>query len=185
MHAMSRDIRRAGYWHFDPDARAATDNPFQGGANGLHIDAYPGQAPDSCILLAYDLDRDGRVGISSCRAGGCGPQADGDNVEQLGFRLRDARVQSRYGGRTLECDSGYWQAVTDPGIEITRLTFAQHAICSNLDDVQAGCTPDATRLVRRLIEIRLSGHQRGRPGAPVSLSAWVRVRNDRLLRGGI
>jgi prepilin peptidase dependent protein B len=182
MHAMVRDIRRAGYWRFDPGTRPASDNPFATGDNRLRTDAYPGEAPDSCIVFAYDLDKDGRVGVGSCTGGACAPPRDADNVEQFGFRLRDGRAQARYAGRTLSCDSGYWQALTDPDIHISRLTFAEHAVCFNLDDPNAGCTAHAARLVRRRLEIRLSGHQRAQPEAPVTLSAWVRVRND-LFRG--
>ena len=184
MHTMVRDIRRTGYWNFDPNLSSATDNPFQDSVNRLRVESYPGQAPDSCILFAYDLDRDGMVGIGRCDAHTCAPQTDSDNVEQFGFRLRDGLVQARYGGDTLRCDSGHWQAVTDPGIQVTRLSFTQHTVCTNLDDPEADCEPHAVRMLGRLVEIRLSGHHGARADSPLTLSAWVRVRNDQVLGAG-
>lgn len=181
MHAVVRDIRRTGYWSFDPALSSATDNPFQDSVNRLRVESYPGQAPDSCILFAYDLDRDGMVGIGRCDAHACGARTDSDNVEQFGFRLRDGLVQARYGGDTLRCDSGHWQAVTDPGIAVTLLNFTLHETCSNLDNASAVCEPHAARILQRLVEIRLSGHQRARPDRQLTLSAWVRVRNDQVL----
>ncbi len=183
MHTMVRDIRRAGYWSFDPDLRSAADNPFEHSVNRLRIQSYPDEAPDSCILFAYDLDKDGLVGVGRCNSNGCPGQTDADNVEQFGYRLRGGLAQARYGGDTLSCDSGHWQAVTDPDIELTRFTFTPHAVCSNLDDADANCEPHAARLIQRLVEIRLSGHKRGQRDTPLTLSAWVRIRNDRLVAG--
>jgi prepilin peptidase dependent protein B len=181
LHTMVRDIRRTGYWSFDPDLSKATDNPFQDNVNRLQVQSYPGQAPDSCILFAYDLDQDGMVGIGRCDAQTCPAHTDSDNVEQFGFRLRDGLIQARYGGDTLRCDSGHWQAVTDAGIAVTRLNFTQHTVCTNLDDADSECEPHAARILQRLVEIRLSGYQRVQPDRPLTLSAWVRIRNDQVL----
>ena len=181
LHAMVRDIRRAGYWSFDPDLDSAAQNPFQAGVNRLRVQAYPGEAPGSCILFAYDLDKDGMVGIGRCTGHTCGAQTDSDNVEQFAFRLRDGLVQTRYGGDTLRCDSGHWQAVTDPGIAVTRLSFSLHQTCTNLDNVSADCEPHAARILQRLVDIQLSGYQRARPDTTLTLSASVRIRNDLML----
>jgi prepilin peptidase dependent protein B len=181
LHTIVRDIRRSGYWRFDPELSSAIDNPFQDNVNRLRVGSYPGQAPDSCILFAYDLDKDGLVGIGRCDAHACGAQTDGDNVEQFGFRLRDGLVQARYGGDTLRCDSGHWQAVTDPGIAVTLLSFTLHENCTNLDHASADCEPHAARILQRLVQIRLSGYPRARPDGQLTLAAWVRVRNDQVL----
>jgi type II secretory pathway component PulJ len=181
MHTMVRDIRRSGYWSFDPELRSVAENPFQAGINRLRLHAYPGEAAGSCILFAYDLDKDGMVGVGRCRENACGAQTDSDNVEQFGFRLRDGLVQARYAGDTLRCDSGHWQAVTDPGIAVTGLTFSQQAVCTNLDAPDAECEPLAARIVQRQVDIRLSGHQRIRPDTTLTLSASVRIRNDLVL----
>ncbi len=181
MHAMVRDIRRSGYWSFDPSLRSAAENPFQAGVNRLRVHAYPGEAPGSCILFAYDLDKDGMVGVGSCKRNSCTAQTDRDNVEQFGFRLHDGLVQTRYGGDTLRCDSGHWQAVTDPDIAITALSFTPRAVCTNLDDADAECAPHAARILQRLVDIRLSGYPLARPETTLTLSASVRIRNDQLL----
>jgi prepilin peptidase dependent protein B len=181
LHAMVRDIRRAGYWSFDPDLGSAAENPFQSGVNRLRVQAYPGEAAGSCILFAYDLDKDGMVGVGRCNGNTCAAQTDSDNVEQFGFRLHNGLVQTRYGGDTLGCDSGHWQAVTDPGVAVTRLGFTQHTACTNLDTVSADCEPHAARILQRLVDIQLSGYQRARPDTPLTLSASVRIRNDLVL----
>ena len=178
---MVRDIRRAGYWSFDPDLGSAAENPFQSGVNRLRVQAYPGEAAGSCILFTYDLDKDGMVGVGSCNGSTCAAQTDSDNVEQFGFRLHNGLVQTRYGGDTLGCDSGHWQAVTDPGIAVTLLNFTLREVCTNLDNTSADCEPHAARILQRLVEIRLSGYQRARPDRPLTLSASVRVRNDQVL----
>jgi prepilin peptidase dependent protein B len=178
LHTMVRDIRRAGYWSFDPGLESAAENPFQAGVNRLRVQAYPGEAAGSCILFAYDLDKDGMVGVGSCNGNACAAQTDRDNVEQFGFRLHNGLVQTRYAGDTLRCDSGHWQAVTDPGITVSYLSFTHHTACTNLDNPSADCEPHAARILQRLVDIRLSGYQRARPDTTLTLSASVRIRND-------
>lgn len=182
-HLISRDLRRAGYWHFDPGIRAPSDNPFQNAGNQLHIQADSGENPDSCILFSYDLDQDGLVGVGACDNTGCADESDEDNVEQFGFRLRGARVQSRYGGSGLACDRGYWQAVNDPATEITQLQFTQQSRCLNLLEADRLCTPESPRLIQRAVEIQLSGQLRNRPDTHTAITRWVRIRNDQLREG--
>lgn len=181
LHAMVRDIRRAGYRSFDPAPDSVTENPFQAGVNRLRVQAYPGEAAGSCILFAYDLDKDGMVGVGRCSGNTCAAQTDSDNVEQFGFRLHNGLVQTRYAGDTLRCDSGHWQAVTDPGVAITRLSFSLHQTCTNLDNVRAGCEPHAARILQRRVDVQLSGYQGARPDTTLTLSASVRIRNDLVL----
>jgi type II secretory pathway component PulJ len=183
MHTLVRDIRRTGFWSFDPGLRSAAENPFEHSHNRLRTGAHRDEPAHSCILFAYDLDQDGLVGVGRCRGNACGGETDRDNVEQFGFRLRDGRAQMRYGGNSLSCNSGHWQALTDPGIEIHAMTFTTHSTCLNLEPGGTDCQPPAARLVRRLVEIRLSGRQRRRPDTALTLSAWVRVRNDQLMTG--
>lgn len=183
LQLMVRDIRRAGYWSFDPALRSAADNPFANGANQLRTGAYPGEPPHSCVVFAYDLDSDGLVGTGSCKADACGAQTDRDNVEQFGYRLRDGRVQARYGGDALSCESGHWQALTDPDIRVEALAFTLESACVNLRNSEAACASHEPRLVGQLVGIQLSGHAGARPETLLTLSALVRVRNDRLVAG--
>lgn len=181
LQLIAADVRRSGYRQFDPRAQSPADNPFQNAVNDLHVGAYPGEAADSCLLFAYDMDRDGLVGVGSCRGAGCAQGYDEDNVEQFGFRLRAGAVQSRYAGNESACNSGYWQAVTDPGIEITRLRFTAHTECSNLLEQQQPCSDSAPRLLRRAVELQITGQQRRHPDVRLDLSRWIRLRNDRLM----
>ena len=185
LHLISRDLARAGYWHFDPTLQAPVDNPFQSLMNQLRIQAYKGESPDSCILFSYDLDQDGLVGVGTCKGADCADETgnDHDNVEQFGFRLRGARVQSRYGGSGLECDSGYWQTLNDPLVEVTRLKFTQHSSCQNLLESERECTAESPRLIQRAVEIQLSGQLRNKPHIDTTIARWVRIRNARLSGG--
>ena len=74
LHLISTDIHRAGYWHFDTSTQAASNNPFVTGENSLRSQAYPDENDNSCILFAYDLDKDGRVGIGQCDDEPCSRQ---------------------------------------------------------------------------------------------------------------
>jgi prepilin-type N-terminal cleavage/methylation domain-containing protein len=183
VHLLSRDLSRAGYWHFNPSLKPPTANPFQDASNRIQLDAYPGERPQSCILFSYDLDRDGLVGLGACGAGNCPEQTDEDNVERFGFRLRGSRIQSRYGGPELTCSSGYWQTLNDTSMEITRLRFIQHTHCLNLLNTELSCTPESPGLMRRAIEVRIGAQLANRPDTGTLVSQWVRIRND-LLREG-
>lgn len=183
LHLITGDVRRSGYWQFDPRAQSPGDNPFQNAVNDLRLAAHPGESADSCILLAYDMDRDGLVGVGQCKGVSCAQGEDDDNVEQFGFRLRGGAIQSRYGGAAFSCNSGYWQAVTDPEIEITRLRFTGHTECSNLAQQEQACSDTAPRLLRRAVELQVSGRQRRHPDVRLDVSTWVRLRNDRLMDG--
>ncbi len=183
LQLVAGDIRRSGYWQFDPGEQSPARNPFQAPPNDLRIAAYPDETPGSCILFAYDMDRDGRVGIGRCDGPGCDAGTDDDNVEQFGFRLRRGTVQSRYGGKTLACDSGYWQSVTDPEIEVTRLRFTGRLDCINLIDPEKACADTEPRLVERAVEVQLAARQRRHPDIQLDASTWVRIRNHRLMEG--
>jgi prepilin-type N-terminal cleavage/methylation domain-containing protein len=182
-HLIGRDLRRAGYWHFDPAQHSPVENPFQNGENRLRSDASPDEGAASCILLAYDLDADGLVGVGQCRNGRCPPLADDDNVEQFGFRLRKGAMQARYGGTGLDCGAGHWQALNDPDIEITRLRFDLHAHCINLAQSEEPCQEALAQLIQRVVSIDIGARIRDRPETEIGLVHWIAVRNDRLLAG--
>lgn len=180
LHLIGRDLRRAGYRHFDPARESSAANPFQQSDNRLRVGASPGEPAGSCILFAYDLDQDGMVGVGQCQQAGCPPFSDDDNVEQFGFRLRDGAVQSRYGGAGLGCDAGYWQALSDPDIHVTRLRFALHTHCINLDQIDAACDHSAPQLLQRVVSIDIGARFDTTPDVALGLVQWVAVRNDRL-----
>lgn len=185
LQLIGRDLRRAGYWQFDPAEQYASDNPFQQGENRVHSGTYPHESPDSCILLAYDLDQDGRVGVGRCDKDACSPTMDADNVEQFGFRLRDGSVQSRYGGDTLACDTGYWQTLNDPDIEVVSLHFDLHQHCLNLANEDQACDNTAPQLIQRAVSVELDARLHKRPETHTSLTRWIALRNDELQAGAL
>ena len=70
-----------------------------------------------CILYSYDRDEDGVQGDGTL----------GTTYELYGFRLSNEAIQMRVsGGSATACD-GNWQAITDPSVRVTTLTF-QHGI---------------------------------------------------------
>lgn len=177
---IGRDLRRAGYWRFDATRVSPADNPFQQGDNRLRVGALTGEAPDSCLLLAYDLDADGRVGVGACQ-GRCAAPRDDDNVEQFGFRLRDGGLQARYGGRSLACASGHWQRLNDPEVVVSVLRFQLFTHCVNLARRAKRCAPAGRRLLQRSVRVEVRAHLRAQPEQSLQLTRWVRVRNDRLV----
>lgn len=183
MHLISHDLKRAGYWSFNPAVRPPSDNPFHNSTNRIRVHAHSSASADSCILFSYDLDQDGLVGVGDCTNTDCLEGTDEDNVEQFGFRLHGTRLQSRYGGSTLDCGSGYWQTVNDPALEITQLEFVRHSRCLNLLETDRECTLDAPHLIQQAVEIRLGGQLRHKPHTETSISQWLRVRNDQLREG--
>lgn len=180
VHLIGRDVRRAGYWRFDPAQHPPAANPFQAGENRLRVEALPGETTNSCILLAYDLDGDGQVGVGQCPSGRCATSTDDDNVEQFGFRLRDGAVQGRYGGTSLACDSGYWQAVSDPDVEVTRLLFELHEHCLNLAEASRPCADGQAQLRQQAVSIDIGARLRNRPDTLFDVRRQVVVRNNQL-----
>ena len=188
LERLARDLRRTGYQALDP--AADTDPPgdppwpnrFQSGQQALRT----GVTTDggACILYAYDLDGDGRVGLGQCPATGCPPGHDEDNQERFGFRLRGEGVQMRLGGAPFDCEHGAWQAVTTGEIVIDRLQFDIARRCRNLAGPDAVCVPGQAALVHQRVDINLEGHVRRQPGIRLALSRQVRVRND-LLYGAL
>ncbi len=183
LHLIGRDLRRAGYWHFDPAQHSPVENPFQNGENGVRRGAMSHESTASCILFAYDLDADGLVGIGQCRNGRCPPMTDDDNVEQFGFRLRSGAVQSRFGGTGLTCDAGYWQSLNDPDIEIVQLRFGLYSHCINLVKADDPCRRALPQLIQRVASITIGARVRNRPDSDLNLVHWIAIRNDQLLEG--
>jgi len=183
MHLIGSDLKRAGYWSFSPSLLPPSGNPFQSPTNQVRIQSYTGENPDSCILFSYDLNQDGLVGVGDCDDSGCESETNDENVEQLGYRLHDARIQSRFGGTEFNCESGYWQTVNDPDIEITQLRFEQQSQCLNLLEDNRECNPESPQLIQGGIDIHLDGQLSDKPDTRITLSNWIRLRND-LLREG-
>lgn len=178
---IAADIRRSGYWEFDPLVVSPARNPFEQPENRLRSGEFDGEPANSCLLFSYDLDSDGRVGKGQCRRTGCNTESDDDNVEQFGFRLNGGRIQVRFGGNGLSCNGGNWQAMTTPGIVIDTLTFKLHSNCLNLKERQSPCLSEDPALVRRAVEFNIEAHLTRDEAVNLNLSRWIDLRNAQLL----
>lgn len=97
--AISTELRRAGFISLPlADYLLSPDKlpPFR----SMDIDAFPGEASQSCITFSYDKNKNGTLDTSS-------------PAEQLGFRLRDNAIEYRMSGRT--CRQKGWQDLSTPG----------------------------------------------------------------------
>lgn len=177
---MASDIRRSGYWAFDPLRQSPANNPFQQAENRLRSGAMDGEVEASCLLFSYDLDRDGLVGKGRCRENGCATGTDEDNVEQFGYRLNRGRLQVRYGGTEMSCASGNWQTVTTPGLVVQELAFTLYSNCLNMAERQAPCSAQQPALLQNAVEFTVEGSLAQDRETTLRLSRWIDIRNARL-----
>ena len=89
MAVLEKDLRRAGF----------CQGECQGNAITTHH--YSGEMPDSCLILAYDLNRNGRW--------------EGEKhteSEYFGYRLRNKGLEAQRGERN--CAGSSWENLLDP-----------------------------------------------------------------------
>lgn len=116
----------------------------------------------------------------------------------------------KYGATNEDCDTGAeWEAISEPEIEITALTFAltsttlnasvmstrlsdadsTNDLCDSADTGAGGCrecirdgtAPDPACLYVRNIKITLTARLRDDPNVTQTITGQVRVRNDKFL----
>lgn len=178
LQLLGDELQRAGYWAGEPGIDPHAGNPFQSATNDIRIDRFTGEAAASCLLYAYDLNGDQRVGVGP--GGLPGPHESTANLEQFGVRLRAGRLQLRTGGRTFACAVGSWQALTEPDTEVTVLRFTLQQRCLNLHADGGPCTSGDPALLRRRVTIALAGRSRADPGIRLRLETEVLIANDRV-----
>lgn len=101
LFTLTKDLRRAGYC-------AGT---CQG--KSVVLGHYPGEAKDSCVLLAFDLNNNGRW-----------EGTDRTNSEYFGYRLRQQVIETQRGVRT--CDGSGWERLLDPTeVSVSRFHITQ------------------------------------------------------------
>ncbi|MBE0469476.1 MAG: prepilin-type N-terminal cleavage/methylation domain-containing protein [Methyloprofundus sp.] len=182
MQLMVNDIRRAGYWGGAVTGSDAQTNPFTIGAANIQIPV------DSCILYTYDANGDGVVGT--------------EHTEYYGFKLQDGRIQirsSKAAETKTDCTGTGWETITDENkVNITSLTFSDNnSKCFNSttkklyapagEDKSCPATAVAgfstagdTLVETREIAITLTGNVVGDAPVTKSLTANVKVRNNRI-----
>lgn len=178
---MSDDIRRAGYWGDEAlvvDWGEGGRNPFTEGIHRITASAKTGEAANSCITYAYNLDNDGidnanstdaRIGVcSGCAdlSGFSAPFNDDDvydvgNVELFGFRLEggevDMRMSTRTSDTTFDCDSGNWQALSDSNVvNISALSFAVVPTTITTVTAENDAGTSSTTLIVESVQVNIS-----------------------------
>ncbi|MDN0095947.1 prepilin peptidase-dependent protein [Yersinia rohdei] len=96
--ALEKDLRRAGFCHGECQGEAMTTHH------------YPGETANSCLIVAYDFNRNGRW--------------EGEKhqeSEYFGYRLRNKALESQRG--ELNCSGRGWEKLLDPQ-EVTVMHFS-------------------------------------------------------------
>ena len=160
-NVVSRDLRRAGYWH---DAAAGVAAPGAGAAMANPYAAVTLESdPSDAVSFRYSRDASEDHEI--------------DANEQFGFRLRRGTLEMLLG-------AGNWQALTDS----TTLVITAFSITPALQEIglegfcAKACPPGETacrpRQVVRSLAVSISGHASTDPRVVRSLQTVVRLRND-------
>jgi prepilin peptidase dependent protein B len=165
---IARDLRRSGYWENSmlgvAPAATAASNPF---ANTEVTTVAANQ-----VTYAYDRDRDGALTPAS---------------EQTGFRLTGNVIEMRVGGN--------WQQLTDPNsILITAFTIdnaasatetfssAKYCPCNSAsppcDPAVIAAGASAPMVVKRVLEVTITGQAPNDPSTTRRILERVRLRND-------
>ena len=87
----------------------------------------------------------------------------------------------RTGGRVLACDSGSWQALSDPDTEVTALRFLSTERCVNLLEPTHPCANGDTVLLRRSLHIELGARSRSDESVQHHMQTDLVISNDKLL----
>lgn len=98
MAVLEKDLRRAGFCHGECQGNAITTHH------------YSGEMLDSCLIVAYDLNRNGRW------EGEQHPES-----EYFGYRLRNKGLEAQRG--ELNCAGSRWENIFDPK-EVTITHFS-------------------------------------------------------------
>ena len=172
MDIMVQDIRRSGYWTnaiCTVSANILSPATIADYCNGVAGQANPFDTvminPDkTCILYSYDATPNGILDTA--------PNPNKYPDERFGFRMAEGAVEMRQAGA--DCTAKGWQDISDPqSITITRLQF--NSGNSRIIDIST----NAGRLITRQIDITLQGALKADPAVQRTVTAGVRVRNDR------
>ncbi len=103
---IQRELQRAGYISASlADRLTIRINPF---ANEWQLSSHPDELAASCVLFAYDKNRNGVL--------------DDMPPERYGLRLRNGAIEARIAGRS--CAEGGWQDLSSPDIRITHFSLS-------------------------------------------------------------
>ncbi|MDF1582800.1 MAG: prepilin-type N-terminal cleavage/methylation domain-containing protein [Methyloprofundus sp.] len=209
MQLMVNDIRRAGYWGGAITGSDARNNNFTQAATDIQIRniAAPTTAVSSgnCILYTYDADANGanedpaNPGFDTAGT----PVLIVNTNEYYGFRLNGTELEMRISGTAATAQScginAEWNNITDENkVSISAMTFSDNnSKCFNSttkklyapagEDKSCPATAVAgfstagdTLVETREIAITLTGNVVGDAPVTKSLTANVKVRNNRI-----
>jgi len=212
---IANDLRRAGYAGLLPNMDNNGDgqinvedmifNPFTANANDLDVDAKFGEAANSCVTFAYNLDEDSPPQVGACIGCGSLPSEfttsapfdgtnlpfDQDGLEMFGYRLNAGQIETRNGlaagDTTFGCDAGVWSALTGAEIQVTELSFAPNesqieVAKLDIEDADTACMTGQPCLCAREVTISLVANLATDTMIQRALVETVRVRNDKFVR---
>lgn len=137
MAALEKDLRRAGFCHGECQGKAITTT------------SYPSEASNSCLIVAYDLNRNGRW-----------EGAKHQESEYFGYRLRKKTLEGQRG--ELSCYGGGWEKLIDPkDITITHFSVSRLPL----------------QTAEQVYRVRLAGQKRGHPAIHRQLTYTIRGNN--------
>ncbi|MBH1932095.1 prepilin peptidase-dependent protein [Serratia rubidaea] len=131
---IEKDLRRAGFC-----AGRCAGRP-------LTIARHAGEEADSCVIVAYDLNRNGRW------------ETAGDEAEKFGYRLRAGRLERQRG--VSQCNGGGWENLFERD-EVRIETFSIRLLPGNNG--------------RRLLRLALSGRSASAVGHARSIRWDINV----------
>lgn len=137
MAALEKDLRRAGFCHGECQGKAMTTHH------------YPGETTNSCLIMVYDLNRNGRW--------------EGEKhseSEYFGYRLRNKALEGQRG--ELNCSSRGWEKLFDPQ-EIT----VTHFSVDHWSQLTSG----------KVYRVKLAGQRTGNPAIHHQLTYTIRGNN--------
>ncbi len=137
MAALEKDLRRAGFCHGECQGKAITTRQYQG------------EAANSCLIVAYDLNRNGRW--------------EGEKhqeSEYFGYRLRNKALEGQRGA--LNCSGNGWEKLFDPQ-EIAIMHFSVNRL------------PQHT--TEQVYRVQLAGQKKGNPAIHRQLTYTIRGNN--------
>lgn len=164
MDLMTSDIRRAGYWANSSNDLSLdqNNNPFMTSSTDISVGTG-----NNCILFTFDHDKNGSIPSITSSA----------DDERYGYRLSGQTLQTRPWGATFSCSatSTAWENITDPKvINVTALTFTL-----NTQTISTG--PGTAGITLRSVDITLTGQLANDATVTKTLTAHVRIRNDKFI----
>lgn len=137
MAVVEKDLRRAGFCHGECQGKAVTTHN------------YPGEIANSCLIVAYDLNRNGRW------EGEKHPQS-----EYFGYRLRNKALEGQRG--ELNCSARGWEKLFDPQeIIITHFSVSRLALQTS----------------EQVYRVQLAGQRKSHPAINHQLTYTIRGNN--------